>query len=295
MAVQPIAAVLIGAELEENLAIRYLAAAIAARGHTAIIAPCAAANDFQTVIDRIRETRPKLVAISIAFQTEARKYLELANEIRSRGFDGHIIVGGHFPTFEFREILQQYPAVDSVGRFDGEELILALADALASGAEIAHVPNLVYRDDGTIRENPCKHSFPDLDALPLPVRDQQPRQRFGENAAAILSSRGCWHSACLYCCIGAFHRQKKTSFRLRSPQNVAHEIAELVDKHDVRIFHFQDDNFTLATRDVTLARFDALAKALREARVDTNSIALFIKARPDAIDELVADALRQLG
>ena len=295
MADKRIGVVLIGAEIEENLAIRYLAAVLSAKGHLATITPCCGTQDFHNATAEIRRTCPQLVAISIAFQTQATMYLDLAEEIRREGFDGHIIVGGHFPTFEFQRILEQYPAIDSVGRFDGEETISALADTLATGADLSTVPNLVYRCNGGLRENACRHAFPDLDALPFPVRTAPPRKRFAENVASLVSSRGCWHSACLYCCIGAFHRQKTAKFSLRSPENVAHEIAELVEKHGVRVFQFQDDNFILATRDLTLSRLDALSKALRAADVDTQSIALFIKARPDAIDEHVGDALRGLG
>lgn len=295
MADKRIGVLLIGAEIEENLAIRYLGACLAVRGHAAAIVHCCSSQDFANVLTEIRRKHPEIIAISMAFQSQAAMHLDLAAEIRRQGFTGHLIVGGHFPTFEYQTILEQHPAVDSVGRFDGEETIVALADVIASGGDLTAVPNLVYRVQGNLWATPCRNAFPDLDALPFPLRTTPPRKRFGENIASIAASRGCWHSACLYCCIGAFHKPKNASFSLRSPENVAREIAELFDQHGIRIFQFQDDNFTLATKDLTLARFESLAKALRAAGIDTQKLAFFIKARPDAIDEQIAGALRDLG
>lgn len=287
--------VLVGSEIEENLALRYLAASLAEHGHQVAIAPCSAEVDFGGVLDLVRRNRPALVGISMAFQSRAAMYLRMAELIRSQGYIGHLVVGGHFPTFEFETILKTQPAIDSVGRFEGEATMVALADSLSNGGDLSSVPNLVFRAGDGLCENPCIHEFPNLDLLPFPVRAPRMQERLGERFATLVSSRGCWHSSCLYCCIGAFHRFKRTKFALRRPESVAREIAQLVERHGVRIIQFHDDNFTLATKEMTLARLESLSKALRQAGVDTDSLALLIKARPDSIDDEVGDALRDVG
>jgi anaerobic magnesium-protoporphyrin IX monomethyl ester cyclase len=286
---------IIGAEDEENLAVRYLASYIESRAHRPVIAGYSMDAQSRDVLDAVRKTRPGLIAVSIAFQSLASLYFDLIAEIRKQGYNGHIIVGGHFPTFEFRKILETQPGVDSVGRFDGEETVAALADALASGQDLSAVPNLVYRANGGLRENECLHRFPDLDALPFPLRSRRLQKRLGESFATLVSSRGCWHSSCLYCCIGAFHRQKEQRFALRSAESVAREIASLVGTKGARVVQFHDDNFMLSTKEKTLARIEALTQALRECRVDRGRLAFLVKARPDVVDDETAEALRDFG
>lgn len=286
---------LVGAEDEENLAIRYLGAVLNAGGHHAKIVPCSREDEFAGVLASVRKEKPQLIAVSIAFQRLAHMYFKLVKTLRENGFAGHLIVGGHFPTFEFQKILETQSGIDSVGRFEGEETISALADALASRSDLSNVPGLVYRVDGTLRENYCPETFPDLDVLPFPLRSTQSQIRLGENFATVVSSRGCWHSACLYCCIGAFHRRKSCRFALRSPENVARELASLVKSRGTRIIQFHDDNFVLATTEETLSRVQALTRALKDIGIDRNQLAFLIKARPDVVDERVADALLDFG
>lgn len=291
----PARVLLLGAEYEENLSLRYLAAVLTSHGHDPVISRCAGPGDRQRTHRGVKRARPDVIAASIPFQCAARFSLDMLTEIRSRGYSGHIVVGGHFPTFEFKTILQQYPAIDSIGRFEGEPVLPALVVALHTNGDLSNVPNLVYRRNGTIRENPCIHAFPDLDALPRPLRPRRPLMRLGERFATLVGSRGCWHASCLYCCIGAFHKNKPCRFAVRNVDSLASEIAELVHHNGVRVFQFHDDNFLLATKEDSIARLCGLREALLGEDVDPDRIAFLVKARPTEIDEEVADALRALG
>ena len=90
--------ILIGAEDEENLAIRYLAAVLKKDGHEIKIVQCSKYEDFPKVLKIVSKYKPDLIGISIAFQALANMYFNLISEIRKRNFKGHITVGGHFPT-----------------------------------------------------------------------------------------------------------------------------------------------------------------------------------------------------
>ena len=181
-------------------------------------------------------------------------------------------------------------------RFEGEKALAGLAEHLGGMREISSVANLVYRDGSDIRENPCINRFPDLDALPFPVRNDRPQVRLGENFATLVASRGCWHSSCAYCCIGAFHAGKTgTRHALRSVENIAQEIAWLYHRQGVRLFQFHDDNFLKAKEADNIARLDELVAALAKERVDYAKTAFLIKARPDSITEAVAARLDRLG
>jgi anaerobic magnesium-protoporphyrin IX monomethyl ester cyclase len=286
----------IASEDEENLSVRYPAAALMKAGNLIEIAPFSDQKDTEKVLKQIQKFRPDLIGISMAFQSRAPAFFELIKAIRKNGYKGHITAGGHFPTFEYKKILESPQGIDTVVRFEGEQALTELAEHLAGKREISAVANLVYRKADEIHKNPPIDHFPDLDALPFPVRNSRPQVRLGENFATLVSSRGCWHSACAYCCIGAFHA-KKTGKRhaLRSVENIARELAWLYHEQGVRLFQFHDDNFLQAHEEDNCTRLDLLMAALKNENVDYGTTAFLIKARPDSITEEVADRLGKLG
>lgn len=286
---------LIGAEDEENLSIRYLAASLKKNKHSVKIIPCSSYEDFPVVLTEFKEFNPDMVGVSIAFQSLALMFFELINKIKKIMPDAHITVGGHFPTFEYEKILN-FDFIDSVIRFEGEKSIVILADALKNNEELSKVPNLIYKTNaGEIKENPSIHKFPELDDLPFPLRNKHSQIRLGEKFAALVTGRGCFHAKCIYCCIGAFHSKKEAKQVLRSSSNVAAEIEELYKDKRVRLFQLHDDNFLFPSKKRSLDRIKALQSALDAKNIDTDKIAFLIKTRPESIDEDVAVALKSIG
>jgi anaerobic magnesium-protoporphyrin IX monomethyl ester cyclase len=286
----------IASEDEENLSVRYPAAALVEAGNIIEIAPFSAPKDTDRVLKQVKKFHPDIIAVSIAFQSKAPAFFELIRKIRAANYNGHITVGGHFPTFEYRKIMEMRQGISSVVRFEGELALVELAEHIAGTRPVSEVSNLVYWVGSMIRENPAIDHFPDLDALPFPVRNDRPQVRLGENFATLVASRGCWHSACSYCCIGAFHTRKKGPHNaLRSVENIAKEIAWLYHKQGVRLFQFHDDNFLQAEEEENMARLDGLMAALEREKVDYEQTAFLIKARPDSITEAVVFRLRKLG
>jgi anaerobic magnesium-protoporphyrin IX monomethyl ester cyclase len=287
---------LIGAEDEENLAIRYLGGVLIFQGYKVKISPFSRINQTKQVLADIKSFHPDLIGVSIAFQSLANIFFSLIKEIKKQNPLVHITVGGHFPTFEYENILNNIPEIDSVCRFEGEKPIVALIETIISNKDLSIVPNLVYRKNGKIIENICKNEFPNLDKLPYPVRSNRPQIRLGENFATLIASRGCFHSSCLYCCIGAFHSKKTgCKYAIRSPESIGLEIAELYNKKHVRLFQFHDDNFMLPNKEDSLKRFKEIRDSIENKGVDIKKVAFLIKARPDSIDKKIAEALNELG
>jgi anaerobic magnesium-protoporphyrin IX monomethyl ester cyclase len=287
--------ILIGAEDEENLAIRYLGAVLQEAGHEVRIVPCSRYADFEKTLWQINRFRPDLIGISIAFQSLATMYFDLADKIKNCLPKTYIIAGGHFPTFEFRKILDDQKSIDSIGRFEGEKTMLELAEFLQHKREISDISNLVYRQGAQLCENYCVTDFPALDDLPWPLREKKAQHRLNEKFATLISSRGCWHSSCVYCCIGAFHAKKSQKFKLRSVKLVVEEISFLYHAKGIRIFQFHDDNFMLPSKIATLERIKDFYQQLLAFNVPVEEIAFLIKARPDTIDDEVADWLKKIG
>jgi len=287
---------LIGAEDEENLAIRYLGAELENNKYLVSIAPCSSYNQFSEVLKEVKSFDPDIVAVSMAFQSLATMFLELIQKIKNIKKEVHITVGGHFPTFEYEKLLE-YESVNSVIRFEGEKPISKLVDAVCTHKKLSNIPNLIYKsEDGTIIKNYSRLEFMDLDQLPFPLRNEKAHTRLGETFATLVTSRGCFHSRCIYCCIGAFHQAKTgLPYALRTPGNIAKEMAELYKQKNVRLFQFHDDNFLLPSKKDSYNRLKSLKKSLIEEGVKLEDIAILIKTRPDGIDEEILLILEELG
>lgn len=287
---------LIGAENEENLAIRYLGAVLEKKGHIVKISGFSNESDTKSILNEIKSFNPDLIGISIAFQSLAKDYFNLIKKIKETNKKVHITVGGHFPTFEYKKILETQKDIDSVIRYEGETPIIQLTEALIKKDEFSKINNIVYRKDNIIIENPRITKFQVLDELPFPLRTKKTHKRLGENFATLVSSRGCFHSSCLYCCIGAFHSKKEgEKYALRTPKNIAKEISNLYHNKKVKLFQFHDDNFMLPNKEETIKRFKELKQELENEKINIKEIAFLIKARPDSINKEVADTLYDLG
>ncbi|KIH77978.1 Radical SAM superfamily enzyme YgiQ, UPF0313 family [Geoalkalibacter ferrihydriticus] len=281
---------LIGAELEENLGLRYMATSLEAAGHEALILPFNEEADIAQVVRRIQEEQPQIAGLSMVFTGRAREFCRLAEALRSAGFAGHLTAGGHFAALNCRQLLEDFSAFDSVALGEGEELICALAAQLD---DLSGLPGFCYRAaDGSIAVNPGKGNPDNLDALPFPRRTEF-HEYFGQPIASILSSRGCWRE-CAFCSIDAWYRSGGgRKFRIRSVENIVAEMTRLYHEHGIRIFNFQDDNFFLPDPKQALARFQALRDGLRVNGVE--KIAIAVKARPDSINREALDVLDELG
>ncbi len=282
--------VLIGAELEENLGLRYMASALEQRGHAATIVPFGEEAETPNVVSQVIKLAPDIAGLSMVFTGRAREFCRLAGELRKAGFTGHVTAGGHFAALNCTQLLNDFPAFDSVALGEGEDLICNLAEHLDDPSSVA---GFCYRPaNGTPRLNPSPGNPANLDLIPFPRRGTF-HAYFGQPIASILSSRGCWRS-CAFCSIDAWYRSGGgPKFRVRSIENIVTEMKELYFKYGVRIFNFQDDNFFLPKPDQALARFTELRDQLFAAGV--KDIAIAVKARPDSINRAAVTVLDDLG
>lgn len=275
---------LVGPELEENLSLRYLAAALTRAGiGTGIIAFNDEA-DLEAVMAAILHAPepPLLIGLSLAFQWRAPDFLALAMALREEGYAGHITAGGHFATFAAEDLLRDFPELDSVCRQEAEETLPALCHALLTGAPWRDLPGLVSRTPaGTIAMGPLP-APPDVGTLPWPARTGEPARCFDHAIAPLVSSRGCYAN-CTFCCIAAWHEQTLPGkrYRLRDPRDVAAEMAAMQRERAIEIFVFHDDNFFIPNHGKSLERLHTLADAIEAEGM--GPFATVVKARPNDV------------
>jgi anaerobic magnesium-protoporphyrin IX monomethyl ester cyclase len=314
---------LIGAELEENLALRYLAGAVTAAGHEARILDFHDSDQAEAVARVVADGQPDVVGLSMVFTARAREFLDLAARLRAGGWRGHLVAGGHFAALNAAEILRDFPAVDSIVHGEGEEALVDLLSHLsglairsmgvpraacppvgspkstggqaASGTRLLEgVPGLSYRAaDGTVRRNAPRPNPDNLDLRAWPVRPEVFHAYLGLPITNMLSSRGCY-GTCSFCSIRAWYQENPgRRLRQRAAAEVAREMAALYHDRGVRIFNFHDDNFFLPREEDNLRRFADLRQNLD--RLGVGRIAVQAKARPDSVTPAVMQALLDLG
>jgi radical SAM superfamily enzyme YgiQ (UPF0313 family) len=283
---------LVGAEYEENLSLRYLAAAVETAGFRAELVPFHDGARTSQVVDRVLAFQPIVVGLSLPFQVRAREVLAAATELRTRGYGGHICVGGHFATFEYTNLLRDFPALDSVVRHEGEETFPELCWRVHDGKPPGPLPGLVVRGPMGPLAGP-ERLLPPLDSLPLPDRRGDPHDVLGVPTAPIIGSRGCY-ADCSFCCIYAYAENARgPRYRRRSPQDIVREMKLERSRRGVRLFVFHDDNFFLPHLPTNLQRYRLFRDLLRAEGLD--DVALVIKCRPNDVDPELFSLLKEMG
>jgi anaerobic magnesium-protoporphyrin IX monomethyl ester cyclase len=80
--------VLIGAELEENLGLRYIASSLEACGHSVAIVPFNSEQDQESSVRQALAFGPQIIGLSMVFTSRAREFCRLARRIGEAGFCG---------------------------------------------------------------------------------------------------------------------------------------------------------------------------------------------------------------
>jgi radical SAM superfamily enzyme YgiQ (UPF0313 family) len=292
---------------DENLALRYLAAALRNAGHRAQLVPLNGPTGLSAAVNAVEQLRPGLVGLSIPDADIAMDALAFVRLLRRRGYAGHVTCGGPLATLARREILARQPGIDSVVRQAGEGPLVELAGRLSAPIPVVNdLPGLSTRA-GDGRPAPVAAAGnPGL----RPLRAERLPRILGVPTARLLGSRGC-PGRCAYCGPAALQEQALAEglaagldrselarrgvggVRRRTPDDVADEAAELYHGREARFFVLLDDNLLAGDPRVTAVWVRELRRALERRRVGRTAWSLQVEARV-VTDELTAE-LAALG
>lgn len=195
------------------------------------------------IVDEVCRRAPEAVLIGHAGSTSAHPtVVQLTRTLRLRLPSLRLIYGGVFPTYHWREVLQQEPQLDFIVRGEGEDTIVKLLAALETGARLEHVRGIAYRRLGVPFATQDAEMIKDLDAYRVgwELVDLRRYHYWGGKRAVVMQfSRGCPH-LCSYCGQRGFW----TRWRHRDPVKFAKEIARLHREHGVEIVNLADENPT---------------------------------------------------
>ena len=254
----------------ESLGIRYISSILRDHGyHADVYEPVLLRWDLKRTVEELIRGNYDIVGISTSIGL-IKNIIELAKALRTSGYDGKIILGGHFATFEYIKILKRIPEIDGVIVGEGEIPTLKLMEG--------DLRYLATRNN----TSPLTAFVENLDVLPFPYRDDLR----GKEHYSVLSSRGCY-GRCIFCSVPIFYQGR---IRLRSAENVVNELEMLVSEYNAKAVSFVDDNFIMGK--YGKKRAIKIAQDIRRRKIDLKFI---IAARANDIDLETIRSLKDAG
>ena len=230
------------------LGLCYLTSYIKKDGHEVKLIDCEAERYLvEDIIKEIRSFRPDAVGIRCV-SPEWMVIKKIVREIRKEDESIAIILGGSHIT---NVRVQAFDDIDFDFGLCGESEISAslLINSLHDSASWADIPNLMFRKNGVIKENPPPDTVEDIDTIEFPDRSVLDRKAYLwsvpkrgiKSFTTILTSRGCpFH--CTFCSQDKMFGRR---VRFRSARNSVDEIELFYNENRIDHFIFIDDTLTI--------------------------------------------------
>lgn len=238
--------------------------------------------------------RPDVLGVSVrnidnsdlvALQHYTPEAAGLLRTLRDAAPEARVIAGGAAfgvaPASLFETL-----GVDFAVAGDGERATTALLDALAAGRTPHGIPGVVHRDGATTVVTPPGGDA-NVDSLP-PARlhhwlDLGAYERHG-GTVPVQTKRGCVFR-CIYC---TYLNVEGRGYRLRDPEHVVDEMAELVRDAGVRRFEFVDSTFNAPPRHAA-AICEVITRRRLRVHLDTTNFT------PASVPPYLLGAMRAAG
>ncbi len=188
----------------------------------------------------------QVIGISSMFSVEWPLTRKVIAAVRAAFPSTPIVLGGEHVTAAPEFSLGSSPAVDVAVLGEGEETILDLLDAYATGRDYATVNGIVFRRDGEFVRTPKRDRVREIDEIPKPAWSLWPVEGYIDKGLThginlgrcmpLLASRGCPYQ-CTFC---SSPGTWTTLWKARTPELVLAEIKEYMARYGATNFDFYD-------------------------------------------------------
>jgi len=169
---------------------------------------------------------------------------EIAEALKTVNPTVQIATGGVHASYMHSQVMAEYPAIDFIGRGEGEKLGVELITCLTAGDDLSQVSGLVWRRGNEVVVNPLRRPMTNSELSAqrvaweiVPDWDQYRVPMTGERAAVVQFSRGC-PFGCTFCGQWDFW----TKWRHRDVDRFVDELAMLRAEFGVTYFFMADEN-----------------------------------------------------
>lgn len=196
---------------------------------------------FDRILAEVLRRAPDAILLGHSGSTSAQPIInDITVLVRSKMPEVRIIIGGVFPTYHWKQILDENPQIDVVVCGEGEEVVLRLFDAFTNASPLEDVKGIAFRrSDGPFRTIPAP-TLQNLDKYRIgwELMGDRHYTYWGKRKAVVIQfSRGCPYP-CTYCGQSLFWK----TWRHRDPQKLADEIEMLHRTYGIQVFNFADEN-----------------------------------------------------
>ena len=191
-------------------------------------------NPRKLIFEYIDKGEYKVFASTVMPGPQLKQAIPITREIRERYPDLKIVWGGYFPSNHSQACMNS-GYIDYIVYGPGDYAFPMLMDAIGSGTTLNHIPNLIYKENGSIIKTK-KDELYDQDALhPLPYEKLDrfyPMKKYigksilGSKTFAYHSSVGCPFT-CAFCGVVPIYNAR---WKGRSAQKIYSDIIEVKEK-----------------------------------------------------------------
>lgn len=205
-------------------------------------------SDFKTLLNEIKNNQPKAVAIYTNLMTKLN-VIRLMKAIRKEDAlkQTKIILGGPDVSYNYEKYLKA--GADFIVIGEGEETLFELVTAIKRDESHQEIAGIAYIDEGKYIKNTARTKIKNINELPFPDREgidlnaylKVWKKYHRQSTISISTQRGCPYT-CKWCSTAVYGQ----SYRRRSPELVADEVAYLIQTYKPDSLWFVDDVFTVS-------------------------------------------------
>ncbi len=159
--------------------------------------------------EEIKRIKARVFGIDLHWMPHVHGSIEVAKIVKKYHPDTPVVFGGYSTSYYHRELIERYPEIDVAVRGDStERVMLRLVEAFKHGKPIDQIPNITFRKNGEVVENPLTEVPETLDHVAIDYshlmrkvvkyRDPWGYEPFKDwiryPMTAVFTCRGCTHN-----------------------------------------------------------------------------------------------------